>query len=61
MPHGFSDHAHEYVCVNDKNFEKLCFGEIEGIRAVLKASCSILLKHICALIAYECGSGMHIL
>ena len=55
--------SHGYACVNDRKFEKLCFGEIEGtcIQAVLKTSCYILLDYTCATIAYDFGPGMHIL
>ena len=50
-----------HICVNDNMFEKLCFGVVGSIQAVLKASCSILLEYMCTTIAHRCGPGMNIL
>ena len=49
------------ICLNDNIFEKVCFGGIGGIHAVLKASYSVLLEYICTVIAYNCGPSMYIL
>ena len=59
MPHGFNDQVGMFVSMIESL--KIMFWGIGGIQAVLKASCSILPEHTCAIVAYDCGPGIHIL